>query len=105
MHIVDVQVTLTGTAINLSAVSALAAIFEGQVSKIRFTPDDANAHTVSITGPNGVSIKRLAPPSSGTAITDEWDWDVKDGHNLEQLSELSVNGTSGEKVDIVAFVG
>lgn len=104
MHIVDVQITLTGTPIVLSA-QFTSLPYLARVSKLRFTPDDANSHVVTITGPNGVNIKRLAPPSSSTAIEDELDLDAKEGRNLYELAKISVNGTSGEKVNVAAFIG
>ena len=105
MQTIDVSVTLTGSPIVLSSNATLAAIFNGMVSKLRFTPGDSNTHVVTVTGPNGNNIKRLSPPSGATEAEDEWDWDPKSGRNLIPLNEISVTGVSGETVNVTAFVG
>jgi len=105
MQIVDKQITLTGTAINLTTTAfADSVIPSSRCAAVRFTPDNANTHIVNVMGPNGNVIKQLEKPPAADGDIDEFEIGLHSGENVVNLSQLSVNGTNGEKVNVTAFV-
>lgn len=102
IQIIDLSVTLTGTAIQLSTVAALAGVT--RCCKVRIFPDTGNTHAAFVLGPNGNQVKWLNKPITDTPL-DEFDWEIQDESNRIDPKQLQVNGTNGEKVNLTVFIG
>lgn len=103
IKIVDFEITLGSSATNLATALALA---EGNhATRVIIEPDSGNTHVVKIQGPNAKTIKQLAKPTASDAVLDNFTWDVTEGADLIDLAQLSILGTSGEKVHGAAFIG
>ncbi len=114
MQVLTATVTFTaGTAVVLSTLTPFAAIQNFKVSKLFIEPASANTHKLYVgdallaTGTSTVDhvIKQVAKPTAADAILDNFDLDVTGGHNLIDLTQFSVDGTTAEKGRVTVHVG
>src|SRR5262245_5572151 len=88
-----------------------AAATRTRAYKIYVEPGDGNTHAAYIgdsslaigTSTTDHVIKRLAPPSSGTAIVDKWEHYGEGVQNGVELAQFTFDGTSGEKLRVSLF--
>lgn len=110
MQIIDLQVTLTGTpiVINVTNFATLATVASPsgalRCTRIDIFPLSTNTHSATVLGPAGNQLKWLNAPQANTPL-DSYSVDVKEGRNLLNPSQLSVNGTASEKLFISVYVG
>ena len=97
-----VEITLTGTAIALTASAALNGAF-AKAGRVVITPDPSNSYVATVLV-SGVVVKSIAKPSAADAVMDEFALQSASDHNLIELSQISVNGTNGEKVRLLIWV-
>ena len=108
MYVVKATVTFTSSPVNLGT-----ALSIDRATRIYIEPDPANTHVcylgdVSLAlGTSTVDhvIKRFAQPGAATVVLDSFDMDVKNGLNQLHAGQYVMDGTSGEKAKVTAWVG
>ncbi len=114
MQAITATVTFThGTAVVLSTLASFVGIQNFKVSKLFVEPAAGNSHVCYLgdaalaLGTSSVDhvIRQLAKPTAVDAILDSFDLDVTGGHNLIDLQQYSVDGTTAEKCRVTVYPG
>lgn len=92
---------------------SIAAIGSGRATRILVQPVKSNTHVAYVgdkdlaigTSTDAHVIYQLAKPTAADAVLDKFDWEVTEGLDLIPTEQLKFDGTSGEGVRVVIFVG